>query len=71
MKKSLLCAVLFTLTSGLALSAPFTLKVPEQNTIELKKTPQTIAVYDLSILDTLNALGIEAKLFPKPPLAVI
>ncbi len=65
MKKSLLCAVLFTLTSSLALAAPFTLKVPEQNTIELKKKPQTIAVYDLSILDTLNALGIEAKIVPE------
>ncbi|MBI1450905.1 MULTISPECIES: ABC transporter substrate-binding protein [Acinetobacter] len=68
MKKSLLCAVLLTLTStvsSLALAAPFVLKAPEQNAIELKKTPQNIAVYDLSILDTLNALGIEAKIVPE------
>ncbi|QCO21469.1 ABC transporter substrate-binding protein [Acinetobacter cumulans] len=67
-KKSLLYTVILALTSpvsSLALAAPFTLKATEQNTIELKNAPQNIAVYDLTILDTLNALGIDAKIVPE------
>ena len=36
-----------------------------QTSIELKSQPKKIAVYDLSILDTLNALKIKAQLVPE------
>lgn len=50
--------------NGLAHSASFNLATNKQN-IELKQTPKKIAVYDLSILDTLNALNIQAQIVPK------
>lgn len=45
-------------------SAVFNLATEKQN-IELKQSPKKIAVYDLSILDTLNALNIQAQIVPK------
>lgn len=33
--------------------------------IELKQTPKNIAVYDLSILDTLNALNVQVNIVPE------
>lgn len=50
--------------NSLAHSAVFNLATEKQN-IELKQTPKKIAVYDLSILDTLNALNIQAQIVPK------
>ncbi|OTG73754.1 hypothetical protein B9T26_08335 [Acinetobacter sp. ANC 4169] len=50
--------------NSLAHSASFRLATDKQN-IELKQTPKKIAVYDLSILDTLNALNIQAQIVPK------
>lgn len=50
--------------NSLAHSASFNLATEKQN-IELKQTPKKIAVYDLSILDTLNALNIQAQIVPK------
>lgn len=39
--------------------------VTATDSVQLKQTPKKIAVYDLSILDTLNALNIEAQLVPE------
>lgn len=50
--------------NSLAHSASFNLATEKQN-IELEQTPKKIAVYDLSILDTLNALNIQAQIVPK------
>lgn len=50
--------------NSLAHSAGFNLVTEKQN-IELKQTPKKIAVYELSILDSLNALNIQAQIVPK------
>jgi iron complex transport system substrate-binding protein len=66
MKRSLYLMSALALTIGtttLTTAAPFQLKSEKQN-VELKSTPKNIAVYDLSILDTLNALNIEAAIVP-------
>ncbi|CAB1215800.1 ABC transporter substrate-binding protein [Acinetobacter bouvetii] len=49
--------------TGVAHSANFDLKHENQN-IQLKQVPKKIAVYDLSTLDTLNALNIQAEIVP-------
>ncbi|MGE8541593.1 MAG: ABC transporter substrate-binding protein [Acinetobacter sp.] len=63
-------APLSALLIGLGLStavhsAPFHLTLPEQPKVELKQAPEKIAVYDLAILDTLNALNIDAAIVPE------
>ncbi|OAL78588.1 hypothetical protein AY606_09255 [Acinetobacter sp. SFB] len=50
--------------NSLAHSEGFNLVTEKQN-IELKQTPKKIAVYELSILDNLNALNIQAQIVPK------
>ncbi|TCB50399.1 hypothetical protein E0H80_08850 [Acinetobacter sp. ANC 4779] len=50
--------------NSLAHSAGFNLVTEKQN-IALKQTPKKIAVYELSILDTLNGLNIQAQIVPK------
>ncbi|GEL75079.1 siderophore ABC transporter substrate-binding protein [Myxococcus virescens] len=60
-----LVAALFA--SGLATAAPsaaFELK-HETGTLSVPATPSRLAVYDLGVLDTLNALGIRAVAVPK------
>lgn len=37
----------------------------QDQTIQLQNTPQKLAVYELSALDTLNALGIQASIVPE------
>ncbi|WP_347473781.1 ABC transporter substrate-binding protein [Acinetobacter thermotolerans] len=61
--KTLALATLLGLTTSFAVSAQVTFNYKDQN-IQLKKVPKKIAVYDLSALDTLNALGLEAQLVP-------
>ena len=66
MKKSHLfsCMTALALCFTQTTFAKFELNTKDQ-ALELKKAPQKIAVYDLSILDTLNALNIEAAIVPK------
>lgn len=66
MKKSHLFSYMAALTLCFTQTtfAKFELNTKDQ-VLELKKAPQKIAVYDLSILDTLNALNIEAAIVPK------
>ncbi|WP_333617023.1 ABC transporter substrate-binding protein [Acinetobacter variabilis] len=61
--KTLVLATILGLTSSFTVSAQVTFDYKDQN-IQLKKAPKKIAVYDLSALDTLNALGLEAQLVP-------
>lgn len=62
--KALTLATLFAIGGISTVSAQVTFKYQQQN-IQLKKAPQNIAVYDLSALDTLNALGVQAQIVPK------
>lgn len=61
--KTLVLATILGLTTSFTVSAQVTFDYKDQN-IQLKKAPKKIAVYDLSALDTLNALGLEAQLVP-------
>ena len=61
--KTLALATILGLTTSFTVSAQVTFDYKNQN-IQLKKAPKKIAVYDLSALDTLNALGLEAQLVP-------
>ncbi|HAB43623.1 MAG TPA: hypothetical protein DCE70_08840 [Acinetobacter sp.] len=61
--KTLALATILGLTTSFTVSAQVTFDYKDQN-IQLKKAPKKIAVYDLSALDTLNALGLEAQLVP-------
>lgn len=56
--------ILASAVSTQSYSAKFILK-NDQQTVELKQAPKKLAVYDLSILDTLNALNIEAQIVPE------
>lgn len=67
MKKKLIFVSILVATLGLtptAYSQNFKLTTA-QKTIQLKQQPQNIAVYDLSVLDTLNALNISANIVPQ------
>lgn len=57
-------AVLFSLT-GFALSANAFELTHNAGNITLPKTPERIATYDLAVLDSLNALGIQAVGVPQ------
>lgn len=61
--KTLALATILGLTTSFTVSAQVTFDYKDQN-IQLKKAPKKIAVYELSALDTLNALGLEAQLVP-------
>ncbi len=61
--KTLLLAGLIGLGSSLAAQAQVNFQYQEQN-IQLQHVPQKLAVYELSALDILNALGIQAQLVP-------
>ncbi|WP_180014710.1 ABC transporter substrate-binding protein [Acinetobacter sp. YH16031] len=61
--KTLVLATILGLTTSFTVSAQITFDYKNQN-IQLKKVPKKIAVYDLSALDILNALGLEAQLVP-------
>lgn len=61
--KTLALVTILGLTTSFTVSAQVTFDYKDQN-IQLKKAPKKIAVYDLSALDTLNALGLEAQLVP-------
>ncbi|QIO10433.1 ABC transporter substrate-binding protein [Acinetobacter lanii] len=50
--------------SGAAFSQSFSLNTGKES-IQLKHPPKNIAVYDLSVLDTLNALNVPAKIVPQ------
>ena len=60
--KTLALAIILGLTTSFTVSAQVTFDYKDQN-IQLKSS-EKIAVYDLSALDTLNALGLEAQLVP-------
>src|SRR5690606_32225431 len=61
--KTLVLAGCLGLSNAWANAAPVSFQYKEQN-VQLKQAPQKIAVYDLSALDTLNALSLEAQLVP-------
>ena len=63
MLKKLTLSILLSLGTISAASAQVDFKYKDQ-VVALKEIPKTLAVYDLSALDTLNALGIDAKLVP-------
>ncbi len=63
MLKKLTLSILLGLGTINAASAQVDFKYKDQ-VVALKEIPKTLAVYDLSALDTLNALGIDAKLVP-------
>lgn len=67
MKKKLIFATILVTILGLtptAYSQNFKLTTA-QKTVQLKQQPQNIAVYDLSVLDTLNALNISVNIVPQ------
>ena len=72
MYKSFFAPALLSLSASLmsipAFAAPFSLNTSDAS-VELPQPPQKIAVYDLSILDTLNALGVEAQIVPQATFA--
>ena len=70
MKKSAIALAMITMLglNTFSHAASFQLQKDAQN-IQLKQTPKKIAVYDLSILDTLNALNIEASIVPQSSFA--
>ena len=66
--KTLAFATILGLTTSFTVSAQVTFDYKDQN-IQLKKNPKKIAVYDLSALDILNTLGLEAQLVPSASFA--
>lgn len=65
-KKALLLSVMLSTlcVSSAAFSQSFSLNTGKES-IQLKQPPKNIAVYDLSVLDTLNALNVPAKIVPQ------
>lgn len=66
--KTLAFATILGLTTSFTVSAQVTFDYKDQN-IQLKKKPKKIAVYNLSALDILNTLGLEAQLVPSASFA--
>lgn len=64
MFKTFVSATLLSMLSFSVQASSFILNTGKQQ-IQLQQQPKTIAVYDLAVLDTLNALGIEAQVIPK------
>lgn len=62
--KSLTLAILFGLGASSINAAPVQLEFNDQK-VQFKQAPKKIAVYELSALDTLNALGVEAAIIPE------
>ena len=62
--KALTFATIFALMPALQANAQVHFQYQKQD-IQLKKAPKTLAVYELSALDTLNALGVDAQIVPK------
>ena len=61
--KSLTLAILVSLGASSISAAPIQLEYNDQK-VQLNQVPKKIAVYELSALDTLNALGVEASIIP-------
>ncbi|QIO05266.1 siderophore ABC transporter substrate-binding protein [Acinetobacter shaoyimingii] len=62
--KLVISGLLLAVFNTAAYTAQFELKT-DAKTIQLKQAPKNIAVYDLSVLDTLNALNIQAQIVPE------
>ncbi|AUZ06147.1 putative iron ABC transporter substrate-binding protein [Vitreoscilla sp. C1] len=63
-QKTVIASALISATLLFAQTATAQNMVWKEQTIQLKQTPQKLAVYELSALDTLNALGIQAQVIP-------
>lgn len=63
-KRTAFFALAFILfLSPLAMASQFQLRTPHSE-LKLKQMPEKIAVYDLALLDTFNALNIDADIIP-------
>lgn len=62
--KTLTIFSILTLGMAFQASAQVNFKYQDQS-ISLEKAPKTLAVYEISALDTLNALGLDVQLVPK------
>ncbi|ANF81317.1 hypothetical protein A3K93_03310 [Acinetobacter sp. NCu2D-2] len=61
--KTLTISIILGLGTAMSASAQVNFNYKDQS-ISLAQSPKTLAVYDLSVLDTLNALGVDAQLVP-------